>query len=103
MRRADRIAQTGKQGRPLRLMSNIAPSSARWRAICMAFAQKLSNDVGNQQVVIAHEYAAPVPRTTVASHWLTYPFPPRTYHQHVTSAFPTILDMPLEPTKQDAG
>jgi hypothetical protein len=32
MRRADRIAQIGKHGRPLRLMSRIAPSSARSRA-----------------------------------------------------------------------
>jgi hypothetical protein len=66
MRRADRIAQTGKHGRPLRLMSRIAPSSARSRASCtalpsayrahrlkVAFAQKLTHDVGHQEVVVA--------------------------------------------------
>ncbi|GEP61894.1 hypothetical protein [Reyranella soli] len=38
-----------------------------------ALAQKFCHDIGYQQVVVTDEYPAPVPRTTVALHWLTPP------------------------------
>ena len=36
-----------------------------------ALAQELAHEVGDKEVVVADEYAAPMPRTTVALHWLT--------------------------------
>ena len=86
MRRADRIAQTGKHGRPLRLMSRIAPSSARSRAICMALSRQAPSARGRTRAETQprrrpsagchrRQYPAPMPRTTVASHLLTHTFP----------------------------
>src|SRR5215218_625985 len=59
-----------------------------------AVAQKLGHHVGHEQVVVANEYSAPMPRSTVASHWLTYPIPPRTYHNTLQAPF---IDMPADP------
>ena len=42
-----------------------------------ALAQKLGDEVRDQQVVVADEYAASMPRTTVPSQWLPHTFPPK--------------------------
>jgi len=47
-----------------------------------ALAHELGHDVGHQQVVVANEYPAPVPRATVAFHQITPSRAPRVAEAH---------------------